>query len=89
MAKTMSKAASQKLNPLALGYAGGIVGVACALLALLFGYKGYYRGAAGMMVQWHMYSVPSLYWIVTSMLISFAGGFAALYAIGWIYNKFA
>ena len=31
--------ASQKLNQMALGYAGGIVGIACALIALLFGYR--------------------------------------------------
>ena len=92
MAKKIFKAAnqgSQKLNPMALGYAGGIVGIACALIALLFGYGGYNRGAAGMMVQWHMYSGPTLYWGITSVLISFIGGFALLYAIGWLYNKFA
>ena len=81
--------ASQKLNQMALGYAGGIVGIACALIALLFGYRGYNRGAAGMMVQWHMYSGPNLSWAITSLVISFVGGFAALYAIGWLYNKFA
>ena len=81
--------ASQKLNQMALGYAGGIVGIACALVALLFGYRGYNRGAAGMMVQWHMYSGPNLSWAITSLVISFVGGFAALYAIGWLYNKFA
>ena len=92
MAKKIFKAAnqgSQKLNPMALGYAGGIVGIACALIALLLGYRGYNRGAAGMMVQWHMYSTPALSWAVTSLVISFVGGFAALYAIGWLYNKFA
>lgn len=92
MAKKIFKAASQgsqKLNPMALGYAGGIVGIACALIALLFGYGGYNRGAAGMMVQWHMYSGFNFYWVLTSALISFIGGFAALYAIGWLYNKFA
>lgn len=79
---------AEKLNTLALGYAGAIISAACMLLLGLFGNIGLYMGAVGMMMQWHMFFSLSVAGIITGMIEAAIISFIALYAFGWVYNKF-
>jgi hypothetical protein len=79
---------AEKLNELALGYAGAIVSAACMLLLGLLGSIGLYMGAVGMMSQWHMFFSLDIVGIITGMIEAAIIGFVFLYAFGWVYNKF-
>lgn len=80
---------AQKLNELALGYAGAILSAACMLLLGLLGSMGMYMGAVGMMSQWHMFFSLGIAGVVAGMAEAAIIGFVFLYAFGWVYNKFA
>lgn len=79
---------TEKLNELALGYAGSIVSIVGMLLLGTLGNMGLYSGAAQMMGQGHMFFSLSIAGIITGMIEAAIIGFIALYALGWVYNKF-
>lgn len=81
--------AKKGLNELALGYAGGIVSAAGMLLLGIGGNIGVYGGAAQQMMRWHMFFGLTPLGIVTGMIEAAVIGFVFLYALGWMYNKFA
>ncbi len=80
---------AEKLNELALGYAGGIVSGAAILLLGLLGNAGMYRGAAQMMMQSHMFFSLTPLGIITGIIEAAILGFIVGYAIAFAYNKFA
>ena len=80
---------TEKLNPLALGYAIAIVSAAFMLLLGILGNIGIYTGAVNMMQQWHMFFSLSIGGIVAGMIEATVIGFVFAYAFGWLYNKFA
>jgi len=79
---------AEKLNELALGYAGAIVIAAFMLLLGIGGSVGLYASAAQQMMKWHMFFSLSPLGIITGMIEAAVFGFVALYALGWVYNKF-
>ena len=79
---------AEKLNALALGYAGAIISAVGMLLLGLLGGMGLYMGAVGMMSQGHMFFSLSVVGIITGMVEAAIIGFVFLYAFGWVYNKF-
>jgi hypothetical protein len=57
-----------RLNALALGYAGAIIsGIGMLLLGIL-GNLGIYTGAVGMMQQWHIFFSLSPLGIITGII---------------------
>jgi hypothetical protein len=78
---------AEKLNALALGYATAIISALCMLLLGILGNIGVYTGAAGMMMQWHMFFSLSIVGIITGMIEAAIIGFVFGYAFGWLYNK--
>lgn len=78
-----------KLNSMALGYAGALVSSVTMLLLGVFGSMGIYSGASGMMQEMHMFYSPSFGGIAGGMIEAAVIGFIFAYAFGWIYNKFA
>ena len=80
---------AEKLNELALGYAGGLVSGAAILLLGLLGNAGMYRGAAQMMMQSHMFFSLTPLGIITGIIEAAILGFIVGYAIAFAYNKFA
>lgn len=80
---------AQKWNELALAYSLAIVSAVGMLLLGIFGYSGFYPGAVGMMMQWHMYFAISLLGIIMGMIEGAVWGFIFGYATAWVYNKFA
>ena len=80
---------AEKLNELALGYAGAIISAACMLLLGIGSSMGFYAGAARQMMQWHMFFSLTPFGILTGMVETAVIGFVALYALAWLYNKFA
>lgn len=80
---------AERLNSLALGYAGAIISALCMLLLGIFGYINFYMGAVSMMQQWHMFFSVTPLGIITGMIEAAIIGFIFAYAFGWVYNKFA
>lgn len=80
---------TEKLNELALGYAGAIISAAGMLLLGIGGNVGFYRGAAQQMMQWHMFFSLSPLGVITGMIEAAVIGFVFAYALAWVYNKFA
>ena len=80
---------AQKLNELALGYAGAIITAATMLLLGVFGNMGIYSGAAMMMQEAHMFFSLSVAGVITGMIESAVMGFIFGYVLAWLYNKFA
>lgn len=80
---------AEKLNELALGYAGAIVSAAGMLLLGIGGNMGMYAGAAQQMMQWHMFFSLTPIGIITGIAEAAIMGFVFAYAFAWVYNKFA
>ena len=79
---------AQKLNEMALGYAGAIVSAAIMLLLSIGSSIGVYKNAAMQMGQMHMFYSVSIVGTVTGMIEVAVLGFVLLYALAWTYNKF-
>ena len=78
---------NQKLNILALGYAGAIISAACMLLLGILGNLGLYIRAVEMMQQWHMFFSLSVVGIVAGMIEAAIITFIVLYLFGLVYNR--
>lgn len=78
-----------KLNETALGYAGAGISAACMLLLGIGWNIGVYESAAEQMAEWHLFFSPSVGGIVGGMVEAAVWGFIALYAFGWLYNRYA
>ena len=78
-----------KLNPLALGYAGALLSAAGMLLLGIMGNIGIYTSAVEAMQQWHLFFSLSVGGIVAGMIEAAVWSFVTAYAFGWIYNKWA
>ncbi len=79
---------AEKLNELALGYAGAILGAAGMLLLGILGSLGTYMGGVSAMMQWHLFFSLSVTGIIAGMVEAAVFCFVFLYALGWLYNKF-
>lgn len=79
---------AEKLNALALGYAGAIISAVGMLLLGILGNLGIYISAAQMMGQLHMFFSLSIAGIITGMIEAAIISFVFVYAFGWVYNKF-
>jgi hypothetical protein len=79
---------AEKLNELALGYAGAIVSAVLMFLLGIGGNFGIYGSAAQQMMKWHMFFSLGPLGIITGMIEATIISFIALYAFGWLYNKF-
>jgi hypothetical protein len=82
------KKMAEKLNELALGYAGAIISALAMLLLGIGGNIGLYAGAARQMMQWHMFFSLGPLGVITGMIEAAVFSFVVLYAFGWAYNKF-
>ena len=80
---------AQKLNELALGYAGAIVSAVIMLLLSIGSPIGMYKDAAMQMGQMHMFYSVSVLGTITGMIEAAVLSFVFLYALAWTYNKFA
>ncbi len=80
---------AEKLNELALGYAGAIISAAAMLLLGIGGNIGFYAGAAQQMMGMHMFFSLTPLGIISGMIEAAVIGFVFVYAFGWLYNKFA
>ncbi len=80
---------AEKLNELALGYAGAIVSAVGMLLLGIGGNAGFYAGAAQQMMGMHMFFSLSPLGIITGMIEAAVIGFVFAYAFALVYNKFA
>ena len=78
-----------KLNELALGYTGAIVSAAIMLLMSIAGVLGIYTQAVEIMQEMHMFYSLSIVGTITGMIEAAVISFVFLYALGWVYNKFA
>lgn len=78
---------NNKLNVLALGYAGAIASGLGMLVLGIAGNIGIYEGAVKMMEQWHMFFSLSIGGIIAGMIEAAIIGFISAYVFGWIYNK--
>jgi len=78
---------NEKLNALALGYAGAIVSAICMLLLGVLGNLGFYMGAVARMQEWHMFFSLSAVGIITGMIEAAIITFVTLYVFGLIYNS--
>jgi hypothetical protein len=79
---------TEELDALALGYAAAIISAVVMLLLGILGSVGVYTGAAGMMVQWHMFFSLSIGGIIAGMIEAAIISFVIAYAFGLVYNKF-
>lgn len=80
---------TEKLNALALGYAGAILGAACMVLTAVLAKFGIYENFANMMEELHLFFSMSALGIIAGMIEAAVWGFVALYVLGWLYNKLA
>lgn len=79
---------NNRLNPLALGYAGAIISALSMLALGVLGNLGIYTGAVVMMQQWHLFFSLSIIGIITGMIEAAIISFALMYILGLLYNKF-
>ena len=79
---------AEKLNALALGYAGAIISAVGMLLLGILGNLGMYMNGVSAMMQWHMFFSLNIVGIITGMIEAAIISFVFLYAFGWVYNKF-
>jgi len=77
-----------KLNALALGYAGAVVAALCTLLLSVSAYFGIYPGSAAQMQKWHMYYSPSIVGTAVGMAEAAVISFGFLYFFAVVYNYF-
>ena len=80
---------NEKLNSLALGYAGAILSAVCMLLLGILGNLGLYTGAVERMQQWHMFFSLSVTGIIAGMVEAAIVSFITLYLFGSVYNWLA
>ena len=79
---------TEKLNALALGYAGAVIsGVGMFLLGIL-GNLGVLTTIVEVMMQWHVFFSLSVIGIITGMIEAVVFNFIVLYAFAQVYNKF-
>lgn len=78
---------NNKLKPLTLGYASGIVSAIAMVLLGIAGNIGIYTGAVEMMQQWHMFFSLSLFGIFFGIIEAAIIGFVFAYIFGLLYNK--
>ena len=79
----------QKLNSLALGYAGAAISALGMLVMGILGNAGMYRAAAEHMGEWHMLFSLSPLGIVGGMIEAAVWGFVGFWLFGVFYNAFA
>lgn len=79
---------TEKLNELALGYAGAILSAVCMLLLGILGNLGIYTNGVQAMQQWHVFFSLSIGGIIAGIVEGSIAGFVIVYAFGWVYNKF-
>lgn len=77
----------QKLNTLALGYAGAILSALGMLVMGILGNLGIYMKAVDHMTEWHILFSLSLGGIVAGMVEAAILSFITLWVFGWLYNK--
>jgi len=80
---------SKQLNEIALGISGAIVSAAVMVLLGILGNIGLYTGAVSMMQGWHMFFSISPIGIIGGAIEAALISFVLLYALGFVYNKFA
>lgn len=80
---------AEKLNALALGYTGAILGAACMLVITVLAKIGIYEGLARLMEELHLFFSMSLFGILAGAIEAAVWGFVSLYVLGWLYNKLA
>ena len=79
---------AEKLNALALGYAGAIISaVGMGVLGIL-GNIGVLTNIVESMMRWHLFFSLSVIGIITGMIEAAVFNFILLYALAWLYNKF-
>ena len=79
---------AEKLNPLALGYAGAIISaVGMGVLGIL-GNIGVLTNIVESMMRWHIFFSLSVIGIIAGMFEAAVFNFILLYALAWLYNKF-
>ena len=79
---------AEKLNALALGYAGAILSaVGMGALGIL-GNIGVITNIVESMMRWHIFFSLSVIGIITGMIEAAVFNFILLYALAWLYNKF-
>lgn len=76
----------QKLNTLALGYAGAILSAIGMLVMGILGNLGIYTRAVEQMQDWHLFYSLSIGGIVGGMAEAAIWGFVSLWIFGWLYN---
>ena len=79
----------QKLNALALGYAGAILSAIVMLAMGILGYFGVYTKAVEHMQDWHVFFSLSVVGIIGGMIEAAIWSFIILWLFGWLYNTFA
>ena len=79
---------TERLNSLALGYAGAILSAIIMLVMGILGNLGIYSGAVEMMQEMHLFFSLSIGGIIAGMIEAAIISFVILYAFGRIYNKF-
>ena len=80
---------AEKLNPLALGYAGAVISVVGMGVLGILGNVGILTNIVEAMMQWHIFFSLSIVGIIAGMIEAAVFNFIALYAFAWLYNKFA
>ena len=77
-----------KINALALGYTGAILGALWMLILSILNALGVNQGAVEQMQNWHMLYTPDVVGTITGMIEAAIFSFVALYIFGLIYNRF-
>ncbi len=81
--------ATKGFNALALGYAGAAVSAAGMLLLSIGAKLGLYTRAAERMMDWHMFYSLSAGGIIAGMIEAAVWSFVFLYALAWVYDRYA
>ena len=76
----------QKLNVLALGYAGAILSALGMLILGILGNLEIYTKAVEHMQDWHAFFSLSVGGIIGGMIEAAIWSFVILWAFGWLYN---
>lgn len=77
----------QKLNALALGYAGALLSALGMLILGVLGNLGIYTKAVVHMQDWHAFFSLSIGGIIGGMIEAAVWSFVTLWLFGWLYNK--
>ncbi len=79
----------QKLNALALGYAGAILSALGMLVLSILANSGLYTKASEHMQDWHEFYSLSVSGTISGMIEAAVWSFVILWVFGWLYNKFS